>query len=118
MAWPHPYPLIFNPKARSQKGERVLRFLMAHANRFAMYATNHAGEARDLAARFAKEGEPVVIAAGGDGTLNEVVNGLLGSPHPASMKSVPVGPIPTIAVVPGGSEIGRASCRERVSSPV
>ena len=64
MASPRRYPLIFNPKARSQKGGRVLRFLMSHANRFAMYATNHAGEARDLAARFAREGEPVVIAAG------------------------------------------------------
>ncbi|MCU0748042.1 MAG: diacylglycerol kinase family lipid kinase [Akkermansiaceae bacterium] len=79
MASPRRYPLIFNPKARSQKGGRVLRFLMSHANRFAMYATNHAGEARDLAARFAREGEPVVIAAGGDGTLNEVVHGLAGS---------------------------------------
>jgi YegS/Rv2252/BmrU family lipid kinase len=80
MATPRRYPLIFNPKARSQKGGRVLRFLSAHANRFAMYATNHAGEARELAARFAAEGEPVVIAAGGDGTLNEVVSGLAGTP--------------------------------------
>ncbi len=73
------YPIIFNPKARSQKGGRVLRFLMSHANRFALYATNHAGEAHELAARFAAEGEPVVIAAGGDGTLNQVVRGLAGS---------------------------------------
>lgn len=79
MEQPHRYPVIFNPKARSQNGGRVLRFLMSHANRFALYATNHAGEAKDLAARFAAEGEPVVIAAGGDGTLNEVVNGLIGS---------------------------------------
>ena len=79
MEVPHRYPVIFNPKARSQKGGRVLRFLMSHANRFALYATNHAGEARDLAARFAAQGEPVVIAAGGDGTLNEVVSGLAGS---------------------------------------
>ncbi len=79
MEQPHRYPVIFNPKARSQKGGRVLRFLMNHANRFALYATNHAGEARELAARFAAQGEPVVIAAGGDGTLNEVVNGLAGS---------------------------------------
>jgi diacylglycerol kinase (ATP) len=57
----------------------VLRFLMRHANRFALFATNHAGEARELAQRFAAEGEPVVIAAGGDGTLNEVVRGLAGS---------------------------------------
>jgi diacylglycerol kinase (ATP) len=79
MEKPHRYPIIFNPRARSQKGGRVLRFLMTHANRFALYATNHAGEARELAARFAAEGEPVVIAAGGDGTLNEVVSGLAGS---------------------------------------
>lgn len=80
MPTPRRYPLIFNPKARSQKGKKVLRFLMKRANRFAMYATNHAGEARELAARFAAEGEPVVIAAGGDGTLNEVVRGLAGTP--------------------------------------
>lgn len=80
MPTPRRYPLIFNPKARSQKGKKVLRFLMERANRFAMYATNHAGEARELAARFAAEGEPVVIAAGGDGTLNEVVRGLAGTP--------------------------------------
>ncbi len=79
MQAPRRYPLIFNPKARSQKGGRVLRFLMDHAGRFAMYGTNHAGEARELAARFAERGEPVVIAAGGDGTLNEVVSGLAGS---------------------------------------
>jgi diacylglycerol kinase (ATP) len=76
---PRRYPLIFNPKARSQKGGRALRFLMDHANRFAMFATNHPGEARELAARFAAAGEPVVIAAGGDGTLNEVVRGLAGT---------------------------------------
>lgn len=79
MEAPHRYPVIFNPRARSQKGGRVLRFLMSHANRFALFATNHAGEARDLAARFAAAGEPVVIAAGGDGTLNEVVRGLAGT---------------------------------------
>jgi YegS/Rv2252/BmrU family lipid kinase len=79
MPTPHRYPIIFNPKARSQKGGRVLRFIMNHANRFALYATNHAGEARELAARFAAQGERVVIAAGGDGTLNEVVRGLAGS---------------------------------------
>lgn len=75
----HRYPVIFNPKARSQKGGRVLRFLMRNANRFALFATNYAGEARELAARFSAAGEPVVIAAGGDGTLNEVVSGLIGS---------------------------------------
>lgn len=75
----HRYPLIFNPKAKSQKGERTLRFLMGQSNRFALYATNNGDEARELAAKFAADGEPVVIAAGGDGTLNAVVKGLVGT---------------------------------------
>lgn len=79
MPTPHRYPLIFNPKARSQRGQRTFRFLMEHANRFALFATNHGDEARTLAAKFAADGEPVVIAAGGDGTLNAVVKGLAGS---------------------------------------
>jgi diacylglycerol kinase (ATP) len=76
---PRRYPLIFNPRARSQKGRRALRFIMDHATRFALYATSSGEEARELAALFARNGEPVVIAAGGDGTLNAVVQGLAGS---------------------------------------
>lgn len=79
MSLPRRYPLIFNPRARSQKGGKARQFLMQHANRFALYATNTGQEAVDLARRFADEGEPVVIAAGGDGTLNAVVSGLAGS---------------------------------------
>ena len=79
MAPPHRYPLIFNPQARSQRGRRTLGFVMKHAGELALYATNRSGEARELAARFAAGGEPVVIAAGGDGTINEVVRGLAGT---------------------------------------
>ncbi len=79
MEKPHRYPVIFNPRARSQKGGRVMRFIESHPDRLVLHPTNYAGEARELAARFAAEGEPVVVAAGGDGTLNEVVNGLVGS---------------------------------------
>lgn len=79
MVIPHRYPVIFNPRARSQKGGRVLRFIEKHGNRLSLHPTHHAGEAREIAARFAAAGEPVVIAAGGDGTLNEVVNGLIGT---------------------------------------
>ncbi|MCX6874150.1 MAG: diacylglycerol kinase family lipid kinase [Verrucomicrobia bacterium] len=79
METPPRYPLIFNPKARSQRGRRALRFLAEKAAHFELFATNHEDEARELAARFAAAGAPVVIAAGGDGSLNAVVRGLAGS---------------------------------------
>lgn len=58
------YPLLFNPKARSQRAQRAARFIMERATRFAMYATSSPEEARDLAAKFAADGAPVVVAAG------------------------------------------------------
>ena len=75
----HRYPLLFNPNARSKRGRRSLRFLMSRATDFVLYATRSAEDARELAAKFAKRGEPVVLAAGGDGTLNAVIQGLMGS---------------------------------------
>ncbi|NWK56802.1 diacylglycerol kinase family lipid kinase [Verrucomicrobiaceae bacterium N1E253] len=73
------YPLIFNPNARSQRGRRTLRFLMANAQNFALYASRSLDDARELTEKFVKDGEPVVVAAGGDGTLNGVVQALAGT---------------------------------------
>lgn len=73
------YPLILNPRARSERARRARHFVMEHATRFAIYATNSAEEAAELARRFSEAGEAIVVAAGGDGTLNAVVGGLSGS---------------------------------------
>ena len=78
MSVPRRYPLILNPKAKSERACRAFQFVMENATRFAIYATNTGDEARQLAARFKDDGEPVVVAAGGDGTLNAVVRGLSG----------------------------------------
>lgn len=79
MSVPHRYPLILNPRARGERAERAIRFVMEHATRFAIYASNSPDEAGALARRFAEAGEPVVVAAGGDGSLNAVVAGLVGT---------------------------------------
>lgn len=52
-----------------------------------LYATFEPGDAAEFAARAAKKGVDVVAAGGGDGTVNEVVNGLDGF-------DVPLGIIP------------------------
>lgn len=61
--------------------------------------TTHRGHAGELAAKARAEGYDVVVVHGGDGSVNEVVNGLLDAPD------VPAGglPSPAVAVVPGGS---------------
>ncbi|MFC5050170.1 diacylglycerol/lipid kinase family protein [Rubritalea spongiae] len=73
------YPLLFNPNARSQKGKRALQFLMENAQDFILYATRDVKDAQALTADFVEKGEPVVLAAGGDGTLNAVIQELAGS---------------------------------------
>lgn len=92
--------LIVNPNATSTTA--AVRDLLAHAleSRVTLTVehTNHRGHAIEIAAAAARDGVDVIIVHGGDGTVNEVVNGLLGHPGP-----LPVGPLPAVAVVPGGS---------------
>jgi len=56
--------------------------------------TSCRGEAVDLARRAAAEGRPLVVAAGGDGTINEVANGLLDAGDAARARSR-LGVLPT-----------------------
>lgn len=51
--------------------------------------TAHAGQATELARQAAEEGVPIVVAAGGDGTCSEVVNGIIGTP--ARLGILPLG---------------------------
>lgn len=73
------YPLILNPNARSEKGKRALAFIMKNAAKFVIYATRDEAEAEELSRDFAAKKAPVVVAAGGDGTLNAALRGLIGS---------------------------------------
>ena len=56
--------------------------------------TTHRGHAGELAARAASDGTDVLITLGGDGTIHEVVNGLLNEGGPN---------LPVLATIPGGS---------------
>lgn len=96
--------LIVNPNATSTTAAG--RDLLAHALesrvRLSVEHTNHRGHACEIAAQAAREGVDVVIAHGGDGTVNEVVNGLLGPPG-QTIGDLGWRQLPAVAVVPGGS---------------
>ena len=68
--------IIFNPAARGQKAERFRRSLGIIAGECDLKLTTAPGDARRLAAAAVQEGFDTIIAAGGDGTLNEALNGI------------------------------------------
>ncbi len=57
----------------------VLDLLVENGVMVEVAETRHAGHATELARAAAREGRAMVVAAGGDGTIAEVANGLLGS---------------------------------------
>ncbi|WP_030683370.1 diacylglycerol/lipid kinase family protein [Streptomyces sp. NRRL B-1347] len=91
--------LVVNPAATttSARTRDVLIHALASEMKLEAVTTEYRGHARDLG-RQAAESEDIelVVALGGDGTVNEVVNGLLhNGPSPEAL--------PRLAVVPGGS---------------
>ena len=58
--------------------------------------TSHPGEAEELAQRAIDEGFTRIVAAGGDGTVNQVANGLAG--HKAALGVLPMGSVNVFAM--------------------
>ncbi len=84
--------VIFNPTAGRRRRHllwRVLDVLSANGIRTDLAETRHAGHAAALAREAAAAGVPLVVAAGGDGTIAEVVGGLAGSA--ARLGIIPLG---------------------------
>lgn len=89
--------LIANPKATStsRRARDILMRAFTGDLDLVLAETGHRGHATELARRAAVDGYDVVISLGGDGTVNEAVNGLLADgPSPD---------LPALAVLPSGS---------------
>jgi diacylglycerol kinase (ATP) len=71
--------IILNPRARSERADAMIEEVHRLAPEAEIFLTTAAGDARRLAAEAANGGFEKVVAAGGDGTVNEVVNGLAGT---------------------------------------
>ena len=89
--------IVFNPAAGRRHRDRLEEMqaaLAARGLRAELRETRSAGEATRLACDAARSGETLVIAAGGDGTVAEVVNGLLaapGGPRRCALGILPLG---------------------------
>jgi diacylglycerol kinase (ATP) len=86
--------VIFNPASgRGRASRRLDRLRRAWEGRAVFRPTAGPGQAEELALHAARDGFATVAAAGGDGTVHEVANGLLRAGRPAVV----------LAVLPAGS---------------
>ncbi|OSC43136.1 diacylglycerol/lipid kinase family protein [Mycobacterium decipiens] len=92
--------LIVNPTATSTTpaGRDLLAHALKSRLQLTVEHTNHPGHETELGQAAVADGVDLVVVHGGDGTVSAVVNGILGRPG-----STPAGPVPAVAVVPGGS---------------
>lgn len=90
------YVFIVNPKAGKQNAAevvlpRVQQFFQERQLPFIAHLTQGPGHATALARAEAEKGDPVrIVAVGGDGTLCETANGIIGMDH-ASVGVLPCG---------------------------
>lgn len=80
--------IICNPAARNASIKKVglaLSYLRGKGYRTELLLTAKRGHATQLARDSLGYGPDMIVAAGGDGTINEVVNGMVGSAVPLSV---------------------------------
>jgi YegS/Rv2252/BmrU family lipid kinase len=105
--------LIYNPYAgKIRRNPRILQrttAVLARANvNPRLFATDSAGHATELARDAAERGSELVLVLGGDGTVNEAANGLIGSDVPLAV--LPAGTANVLAMELGlGSRLERAA---------
>lgn len=90
--------VIFNPTAKGEKARRFRRHLEEIGSQCALKLTTAPGDARRLAVEAVREGYEDIVAAGGDGTLNEVLNGLGDAPEGFERARLGVLPLGTVNV--------------------
>jgi diacylglycerol kinase family enzyme len=98
--------LIVNPNATAitDAGRDLVAMALASELDITLASTECRGHAADLAAQARVDGTDLVIVHGGDGTVNEVVCGILGEEGlPGGGSIADPEQLPALAVIPGGS---------------
>ena len=90
-----PIPVLYNPVAgrgrAARKVARLSEFLTGAGVPHDLIASDAEGDLEDKVLRIVNDGAAGVIVAGGDGSIHEVVNGLLRADNDAALGVVPVG---------------------------
>ena len=96
--------LIVNPHATSttRLGRDVITRALASAVELAVVETRYRGHAASLAGAAVRAGDGLVFTLGGDGTVNEAVNGIVGAGL-ADTDRRTAASLPALAPLPGGS---------------
>ncbi|MBU4562217.1 diacylglycerol kinase family lipid kinase [bacterium] len=69
----------------------VLKYLKENGLNFKVCTTSHQGEAVELAQKAADNGAELIVSVGGDGTVNEIVNGIMKSKNDPPLGIIPLG---------------------------
>ena len=99
--------LIFNPAARGEQARRLRQWLETLRGECELTPTSAPGDARHLAAKALERGAQLIVAAGGDGTMNEVLNGFGDVPNGFERAALGVMPVGTANVF--AKELGMPS---------
>lgn len=84
--------IICNPRAGSiDDADALVEQLRRGAGEAEILISDHPGQAMQLARKAVQRGSELIVAAGGDGTLNEVVNGIAADVAHVAVGLVPLG---------------------------
>lgn len=87
--------LIYNPTSGREEIRRLLPDILDRLDKAGIETSCHAtageGDATREAAEACERGYDIIIASGGDGTLNEVINGMAGQRHLPPLGIFPLG---------------------------
>ncbi|MBK8094733.1 MAG: diacylglycerol kinase family lipid kinase [Verrucomicrobiaceae bacterium] len=118
-----PIPIIMNPAARSTKAASLERLIRELEPMPEVHLTQGPGDANDIAERLAEQGHAVIVAAGGDGTMNEVLQGICransrrppGERHTA-LGVLPLGTMNVFSVELGLPSKAIAACWQQITA--
>ena len=112
--------IVLNPKSangrNSRRSDELLGGLRSRGINATLHFTHAPGHGIELAHMLAVDGADVVVAAGGDGTVHDVANGILRSGSPTALGVLPLGTGNDFAkVVPGARTLDTAF--DAIASP-